>query len=865
MRFSKLLKSKFSKKWLSYVVLAIASLSFFLAFPSRATVILERSQSYSHPIAQTVHQTVAPLEKGLRLYESSRYGEAIEIWQQGLAQMEPSQQALCLSYLALAFQKIGNWTAAEQAIAQSIQRLQTIFPTPQLVAQILNTQGRIQISMGQPEAALASWQQAEKQYSAAADAIGQLGSQINQAQALQTLGLYRRAQSLLEEINSTLQNQPDSSVKALGLKSLGTVLQVTGNLNTSRQLLQQSLEMQQSLDTTQSINRRSQISETQFSLANTLRSLQATEAALTSYQQSAELATTEPGKLQAQINQLSLLIDTQQIPQAQSLSAQISPTLSRLLPSRDTLYLQVNFATQISRLPQLNSPHSTAAQLLKTVIQQAQLLADSRTQSYAIGQLAHLYEQTQQWDAAQTLSQRALLLAQTAQANDVAYRWQWQLGRILKQRDQPGDRVAAKAIYLEALSTLNIIRRDLLATHPDLQVSFRKDVEPLYRELVELLVQPGAKGAIVSPDDLQQARRTIEALRIAELENFFRSACLDTVQQIDEIDDRAAVLYPILLTDQLIVITAFPGQPLRYHTAPVSQKTVETTIAAFRRNLILPYSSNRDIQAPAQQLYNWLVQPIAAELATRSIQTLVFVQDGALQTIPMSALYDGDRYLVETYSIAFTPGLQLFAPKPLEEIPLTAVTAGLTESRHRFEALEFVEVELAQIRSAISSDVLLDQDFTSNTLANKINDSTAPILHIATHGQFSSQADQTFILAWDQPITVNRLSALLKSRDQQSSRLELLVLSACETAIGDNRAALGLAGIAVQSGARSTLASLWLIDDESTPLLMNQFYQKLKAGQNKAAALRQAQLSLLEGEYRHPRFWSAFVLLGNWR
>jgi CHAT domain-containing protein/tetratricopeptide (TPR) repeat protein len=842
-----------------YVFLAIAALIFSITLPSLAS-----SSERSLSVTQTVSTRITSLETGLQLYESSRYAEAIQIWQQKLSQMQPSQQALCLSYLALAFHKLGNWTAAEDSIAQSLQALQTLPPNPQLAAQILNSQGRIQIGMGHPEAALESWQQAEQQYKSANDAIGQLGSQINQAQALQTLGLYRRAQSLLEQINTTLWNQPDSPIKALGLKSLGTVFQVTGNLNQSRQILQQSLDMQQNLarQPQSSIDWRSQISATQFSLANTLRSLQDTEAALKLYQQSAELATTEIGQLQAQINQLSLLIDRQQIPQALSLTAQILPTLSRLTPSRETLYLQVNFATQLSHLPQ-SAPNSslTAAQLLKTAAQQAQSLADPRAESYAIGQLAHLYEQTQQWENAQILSQRALLLAQTAQADDVIYRWQWQLGRILKQRNQPGDRTAAKATYLAALDTLNTIRRDLLATYPDFQISFRKDVEPLYRELVELLVQPAA----ASPNDLQQARNTIEALRIAELENFFRSACLDTVSQIDAVDDRAAVLYPILLTDQLVVITSFPGQTLRYHTSPVSQQTLETTIAAFRRNLILPYSSNRDIQAPAQQLYNWLIQPIAAELAAQQIQTLVFVQDGALQTIPMSALYDGDRYLIETYSIALTPGLQLFAPKPLEEIALTAVTAGLTEPRHRFEALEFVEVELAQIQATISSDILLDRDFTSNTLANKINDSTAPILHIATHGQFSSQADQTFILAWDQPITVSQLSTLLQARDRQTNRLELLVLSACETAIGDSRAALGLAGIAVQSGARSTLASLWLIDDESTPLIMSQFYQSLKTETNKAAALRQAQLSLLQGEYRHPRFWSAFVLLGNWR
>jgi tetratricopeptide (TPR) repeat protein len=295
MKFLNRFQNQFIKKWRLYIILAIASFSFFLTLPSFANSP-EHSQSIPRQISQSGTPGITPLETGLRLYESSRYGEAIELWQQELGQMEPSQQALCLSYLALAFQKMGNGAAAEEAIAQSRQRPQTLPPNPQLSAQILNSQGRIQISMGQPEAALTSWEQAEQQYSAAADVMGQLGSQINQAQALQTLGLYRRAQSLLEQINTTLQKQPDSPLKALGLKSLGTVLQVTGNLNESRQVLRQSLDIQQlaiqsGLDTIQS-DKQSTLSDTQFSLANTLRSLQEPEAALKFYQQSAELATT---------------------------------------------------------------------------------------------------------------------------------------------------------------------------------------------------------------------------------------------------------------------------------------------------------------------------------------------------------------------------------------------------------------------------------------------------------------------------------------------------------------------------------------------------------------------------------------------
>ncbi|NJO78506.1 MAG: tetratricopeptide repeat protein [Cyanobacteria bacterium RM1_2_2] len=434
------------------------------------------------------------IEQGRQHYQAGQYPEAITFWQQALVEAAPLQQALCFNYLALAYLKLADWQQAEQAIAQSFQRLADR-PSSPLLAQAFNIQGQVQLGRGQPEAALASWQQAETYYTAADDLQGQLGSQINQAQALQTLGLYRRAQSLLEAINRSLQAQPDAQLKALGLSSLGTVLQVAGNLTESQQVLQQSLAIAEQL------NLRSQISEIQFNLANTLRSLQSTDAALQLYQQAANTALTPLGHLQAQLNRFSLLLDTQQDAQAQTLAAQLQPQFNQLAPSRDAAYLQVNFATQLSKLaaqtPQTDAIQTdaiqtatiqTAAQLLTRTIQQAQSLSDVRAESYAVGQLAHLYEQTQQWETAQSLSQRALLLAQSINADDIAYRWQWQLGRILKQRDP----TAAKATYSEALKTLDLIRRDLLSTHPEFQVSFRSDVEPLYRELVELLVQPNA-------------------------------------------------------------------------------------------------------------------------------------------------------------------------------------------------------------------------------------------------------------------------------------------------------------------------------------------------------------------------------------
>ena len=172
-----------------------------------------------------------------------------------------------------------------------------------------------------------------------------------------------------------------------------------------------------------------------------------------------------------------------------------------------------------------------------------------------------------------------------------------------------------------------------------------------------------------------------------------------------------------------------------------------------------------------------------------------------------------------------------------------------------------------EIARIFSSEVILDQDFTRSRLKKEIEVAAFPIVHLATHGQFSSQANDTFLLTWDERINVKNLDQLLRGGESQNlSPIELLILSACQTAAGDKRAVLGLAGVALRSGARSTLATLWAVQDLSTANLMSQFYEFLKNPEiSKAEALRQAQLSLLRSpQYNHPFYWAPFVLVGNW-
>jgi CHAT domain-containing protein len=542
--------------------------------------------------------------------------------------------------------------------------------------------------------------------------------------------------------------------------------------------------------------------------------------------------------------------------------------LAKLPPSRSTVYAQVNLAESLMKM-NTTSP-TFIAHLLADAIQDARSLRDARAEAYALGELGHLYERSQQWSDAERITRQALDIVQLIQASDVAVSWQWQLGRILKQQGRTTDAIA---VYSQVVDTLSTIRGDLVAINPEAQFSFRERVEPIYRELVQLLLASNP-----TQTDLQRARSAIEALQLAELNNFFREACLNAkLQQIDQVDPSAAVIYSIILPDRLAIILSIPNQPLQYHAtlfpstsrSAMGNRTNEVDQAFEDLFASLnPFVISKAPLRPHQQLYDWLIRPVEADLAKHQVKTLVFVMDGVLRGVPLAALHDGRQYLIEKYSLALTPGLQLLPPRTLLPDRLGTLVGGLSKARQGFSALPGVEDEMKQIATVVPTSILLNQSFTQTQLANKLESVSFPIVHLATHGQFSSQADNTFLLTWDGRIKVNDLDNLVELRNRQNRQpIELLILSACQTAVGDKRAALGLAGVAIRSGARSTIASLWTVQDTSTADLITHFYRALKQpGMTRAEALRQAQLSLLRSpEYRHPYYWAPFVLVGNWR
>ena len=800
------------------------------------------------------------LEQGQQLYNDGQLQQAAQVLQQLVDTASSSQeQVVALRNLALVYQQLGQWEGAAAAIAQAQSVLTTTSIPDQslLLAQLLDVQAGLQLDQGQGEAAIVTWQRSEALYTQLNQSDVAIQAQINQAQAMQQLGFHRRAIATLRPVIKALTSQPASLNTAVAQRILGDSLLQVGSFPEAQAALETSQAIAQQLSSP------GLASAVALSLGNLKAALGNTEAALIHYNEVDNINASPLLRIQAQLNQLSILAKTGQLSQVQAIWPRILTNLNTLPPNQSTLFAKINLAQTLIELPvTANLDPRTLADLLVVTWQQAQALGDRRSESFAMGTLGHLYERLEQWSDAINLSRSALALAQEINASDITYRWQWQLGRLYKTQNQLDKAIAA---YRNAVDILQELRTDLVAVNPAVQVSFQSNVEPIHRELVSLLLDPN-RG--VTPDDLDNARATIESLQLAELDNFFREACLDTVSvNIDQLDQRAAVVYPLILADRLEVIVSLPDQPLRHYTSPVSEVDLNEVIENLQQLLVLRVG--RQYLPFAQQLYDWMMRPIVTDLVASDVDTLVFVLDGELRNLPMAVLHDGNQFLLEQYSVAYTPGLQLVDPQPLQNQSLRVVTAGLSEARQGFSALPNVVEEVKQIEATVpATAVLLDDEFTLQALQRSLTFEGAPIVHLATHGKFSSSNEETFVLTWDDRLDITTLNSLLKTSElNQNGPIELLVLSACQTATGDKRAALGLAGLAVRSGARSTIATLWQVNDAVTAMLMSQLYDNLTNPQlTKAEALRQAQLTVLqEPRFRqHPFYWSPYVLVGNW-
>ena len=865
------MSSKLRRRCLLLFASVIVGLSIGL-YPNfyKAEPVLATASSASVTSEAT---SAAELEaRGKYFYSIAQFKRAADLWQQAIESYDDGDilsQARVLSNLALAHSQLNNWTRATASIATGLDLLEQDArldnsDRASALAQVLNNQGITLLNEGKAEQAISAWKRAEDNYQQVGDKLGVIRASINQASAFKQLGLYRRALKSLREVEQRLAQLPDSSIKVTGLRSYGDILRLVGQNEHSQAVLKQSLAIASRLELP--LER----IEILLILGNTYNRVLPARA-LELFDLGSKICQQQPSCLQTDLPlqiylaKFNTLLASSNLQQAIALIPAIETEFDRLLPNRVNLDRKINFAyslIEISDRPEVKSasldvPNLTEIEKFLTDIQgQAKAINYQKAQSYSLGLRGHILEKLSNWQDAQKYTEQALVLVQDLNAPEISYLWQWQLGRITHGSDSS----RAIAHYSQAVELLESLTRDLVAIDPDVQYSFRDSVEPVYRELVSLLLE-----AEPSQANLEGARNVIESMQLAELNNFFREACLDTrVVDIDNVDRQAAVIYPIILSDRLEVILSLPDRPLKHYTTKIPQEQLEAIIEQFRQSIVV--RSRRNFYSPAQKLYDLVVRPALDDLIKSDIKTIVFVPDGAFRNIPLSALYDGKHYLIEDYSVALTPGLQLLNPRPLRQ-ELKTVAAGLTKGIKGFSSLDYVNYELNQIKNMVNSVILLDRNFTTEALYREVKSSDYPVVHIATHGQFSSSLEDTFLLAWDDRIDIDELNNILQTRNSNSENaIELLVLSACETATGDSRAALGLAGMAVRAGARSTLATLWSVNDRATAELMSDFYHELSDEHlPKAEAVRRAQLSLLNNPwYRHPFYWAPYVLLGNW-
>lgn len=351
--------------------------------------------------------------------------------------------------------------------------------------------------------------------------------------------------------------------------------------------------------------------------------------------------------------------------------------------------------------------------------------------------------------------------------------------------------------------------------------------------------------------------------------------------------------------DKIISLTE-DNAPIIGKKIPISSVEFKKDIETIQRNLSDTFLLEKENYLPsAVRVYNLIVEPLKLDLENNQIDTLVFILDKGLRSLPMSVLYNqqDQKYLIEEYGVAIIPSFGL-TDTSYERADLTSILAMGASKFANQNDLPSVPTELNNIVSEPrKGKIFLNQEFTIDNFVEQNQEEKFDVIHLGTHAQFNpGNLEQSYIYFANNQLSLKQIKELATKLHwdiPENVPVELLVLSACQTALGNQDAELGFAGFAIATGVKSVIASLWLVSDLGTLALMSQFYHNYTTIPVKSEAFRQAQLSLLRKEvviqddhiilsdgsvvdipkefqgvnlsdFSHPFFWSAFTIIGNW-
>lgn len=448
--------------------------------------------------------------------------------------------------------------------------------------------------------------------------------------------------------------------------------------------------------------------------------------------------------------------------------------------------------------------------------------------------------------------------------------------RLLLAEADPANREAHVLAAYDALEAI----RPLLPRFDPLteETAFSLYMRRVFQGAVDVQLA-GAEGA-AERVRVQGAQQIVEAYRQAELQSVFGSECVPVRDPLrpETLAAGEVLLYPVLLADrlELLYVTGGKGGQATFRRLPPNRSVDRQAVSRLVEQMVLSLSYDEDDswRAASRRLYDLIVRPIEAELTPGAL--LAVVPDGPLRALPFAALLDGqEQFLIQKARVSVAPSLAYTQPGSAEEEARMQLVAASLEMEVRLPAGYFEKLDGtgAEARIAAVTDgqrigrAWVIENFRKADLVQALTRQQVDVLHLATHASFNGRSDRAFIVANGEMILLSELRQILSQNRARGDELDLLVLSACETAVGDDEASMGLAGAAVQAGARSAIASLWPVNDVGTARLMTAFYERYRGGRSKSAALREAQLSMIEagGMNANPNIWAAFTLLGAWR
>lgn len=701
--------------------------------------------------------------------------------------------------------------------------------------------------------AATAWKDAAGAFQKAGQKQRQADALLNLGQSYHALGQRQLAMDQFKEA-LTLDITPECRMKLKA--ALGAVAAFSRRDEGAERMLRESLQAARDLGdqgaTASILN----------DLGNLLAAQGRAEDAVRAYEEATQKAGDRALAAKAQANLAASLADG---PSAIRANQRALKTATALPDSHEKAMLLLTIGRTSMRHREPSQAQSTWKQAGEVALR----INDDPMRSYALGFLGEIFEAADQPKNALKLTREAAFLAQKVRSSDALLRWEWQKGRIFEKL---GDKESAIDAYRRALANLDPIRHDIAIAYGNANrnSSFREAVGPLFFQLANLLLQRANRESdpAKAQEALKESRDTLERLKSAELVDYFQDDCVNLLRSktagIESISPTAAIVYLVPLPDRTEVLLGL-ADGLQQFQVSANEQELTKVIRAFRRNLETRTTYEYLIQG--RQLYDWLIRPMESVLAKHNVDTLVFVPDGASRTIPLAALHDGRNFLISRYAVAITPGATLTDPQTLDRKSAKVLLGGLSEGVQGFSSLAFVPQELDNLRKMHGGTVMMDKEFLTGRIGDKFQGDQFSIVHFASHGSFDRDASKTFVLTHDSKMTLNDMERFMRPGQFRGRPVELFTLGACQTAAGDDRAALGLAGVAVKSGARSAIASLWFVNDQASSQLISKFYEILwnEPGLSKAQAMQKAQAAMLETwGYRHPCYWAPYMVIGNW-